>query len=85
VEKTPGLRRAKLAMGAGFAIFLLLAARTFHFIFYAKPSWQASGMSACYLLFSLACFGLAIWLAIKKPQTTESKQDPSAPQLPARP
>lgn len=67
VEKTPGLPRTKLALGIGLAVFLLLAARTFHFVLYAKPSWQASGMSACYLVFSLACLGLAIWLGSRKP------------------
>jgi hypothetical protein len=66
VEKTPGHERIKLAIGLGFGVFLLLASRTFHFVFYAKPSWQAAGMSACYLVFSLACLGGAIGIGIGK-------------------
>lgn len=62
IEKVPGLAGVKTAMAGAFAIFLLIATRTFHFVFWAKPSWQAPGMSALYLIFSLGCLALAIWL-----------------------
>jgi hypothetical protein len=60
VEKVPNLAGVQIAVGAGFGVFLLLASRTFHFVFYPKPSWQAAGMSACYLAFSLAFLGVAL-------------------------
>jgi hypothetical protein len=71
VEKVPGLARMQVAAGAGFGIFLLLASRTFHFVFYAKPSWQAAGMSVSYLLFSLAFLGVAMAIGSGKWQAQE--------------
>lgn len=62
VENVPGFLRIKTALAAGFALFLLAATRVFHFVIWEKPSWQAPGMSALYLIFSLGCLALSIWL-----------------------
>ena len=80
VEKVPGLARIQTVVGLGFGVFLLLASRTFHFVFYAKPSWQAAGMAACYLAFSLAFLGVAVAIGLGKWRSEEAEKGSREPQ-----